>query len=257
MSATEAFRSVAAGPKVQFILLHEVKDDEKDRFSRLLDWLQSQYQVVSYSDAVLALTNEQTKDSLACISFDDGLKNNLNAARIMTERGMSGCFFISPAIIGERSQQVIDDYCKDRMLFKNSLPFMDWDDLEWMIENGHEIGNHSNHHYYMMDLGDQQFDQEVSEANETLTNRLGEIKHFAWPYGRFFHFRRERVDRVIQLGHASCASGERGCHQISTETPYCIRRDSISISWPLRHIKTFLKRASRNPIAPDQTWSRN
>lgn len=255
LSLVESFRANEPSPKVQFVLLHKVKDCDQDAFSKFLDWLQLNYKVVSYTQATECIADESIAEPVACLSFDDGLKNNLNAARIMSQRNLSGCFFITPNIVGESSSQVVDLYCKNRMLFNQSLPFMNWDEIQHLLDTGHEIGNHSNRHYYMMDLSNDQFDEEVSVAREILTSRCGKIEHFAWPYGRFFHFQKSQVERVLNLGHTTCASGERGCHKITPGTkPSLLRRDSIDISWPLRHIATILKRGSRNPLGPSELW---
>lgn len=237
------------------MLLHQVRDEDRGRFETFVDWLQEAYEVVSYSDAVDSLDNPATDRPTAAISFDDGVKNNLNAAMILEDRGISACFFVCPSIIGHENQRAIDRYCRERMLFDESVPFMNWEDLELLLSAGHELGNHSKHHFYMMELEDDEFVEEVLTGKEELDSRFGAIKHFAWPYGRFFHFRRERVKTVIELGHETCASGERGSHQVNLHRlPYCLRRDSIDIRWPLRHIQTLIKRSSRSPISPDNSW---
>ncbi len=255
MSALEFFIPVSTKPKVHFILLHHIRSDEVKAFGMLLDWLKEHYELVSYSDAVQGLNNPSSGKCLAAISFDDGLKNNLNAAREMKVRDISGCFFISPGIIGESNQKVVADYCRDRMLFKHQDSFMDWNDLDSLKADGHELGNHSMSHYYMADLSDSQFHEEVESAKILLEKKYGQIKHFAWPYGQFCRFSKERVGKVLDMGHESCASGERGSHQPDGGAEsMCLRRENIDVSWPLRHAKTLIKRGGRSPIASIDTW---
>lgn len=229
----------------------------------MLKWLSNRYQVVSHSTAVDYVRKGNFSEPIASISFDDGFKNNRRAASIMSEHGMKGCFFVCPGIVGETSADKIGSYCRDRMLIRRPVEFMDWDDLQFLLDNGHEVGNHSQSHLYMMDLTDDQFDEEVSKAREQLVSRLGDVKHFAWPYGRFFHFKAERIGRVIELGHDSCASGERGSHlglqesNPTTDNNFCLRRDSLDMSWPTRHIEYFIEKSSANGVRFDDAWPKS
>jgi hypothetical protein len=74
------------------------------------------------------------------------------------------------------------------------------------------------------------------------------VKHFAWPYGRFFHFSESKKNIVFNLGFKSCASAERGCHTNLNTDNYqdlIIRRDHIVLDWPIRHIEFFLIQNAR------------
>ena len=258
-SLFELGRSPSPIPHVQLILLHQVPPEQESKFEQLVRWVKTNYQVVSYSDAISSLTQPNVSSNLAAFSFDDGVKNNLAAARILSQHEISACFFVCPTIIGQQNQTLIDQFCRQRMLFSNSTEFMNWQDLELIVGQGHEVGNHTNHHFYLSDLNDIEFEDEVASGKSILESRLGPIRHFAWPYGRFSHFQQRWVPTVIQLGHVSCASGERGCHAISPNqptdgVPFVLRRESLNLDWPLRHMTSFLTRSSRNPIQPEQAW---
>ena len=41
---------------------------------------------------------------------------------------------------------------------------------------------------------------EIRESFEILTQRLGNVKHFSWSYGRFDHFGPELVTTVFDTG---------------------------------------------------------
>ncbi len=244
---------------VQLIVLHHVEPSEENRFQLFLEWLGKCYQVSSYSDAVERIQSGAVSRPIAAISFDDGLKNNLVAAKLLSDHGMSACFFVCPDIVGETDSEKIAAFCRQRMLFDHDAEFMDWHDLNRLKSLGHEIGNHSQSHYYMMDLSDDEFAEQVSRARDKIAAELGPPKHFAWPYGRFQHFKKTWVKNIFETGHVSCASGERGAHashadDVAGERFCCLRRDSLDMSWPIQHCKYFLARSTLNPLMPESTW---
>ena len=172
----------------QIVLLHHIKPHEEEPFAEFLKWLANNYEVQPYSDVVEKIQTGKIDTAVAAISFDDGLKNNLRAAKILEEHGMNGCFFVCPDVVGQKDQNEVKKFCEQRLLYNYVDEFMDWDDLSQLKKNGHEIGNHSLGHLYMMDLGKDEFAEQVSVAKEKIAAELGEAKHFAWPYGRFFSF---------------------------------------------------------------------
>lgn len=244
---------------VQFILLHHVDPHEEEAFERLVEWLVENFNVVSYSAAVDKVSSTDSCPLTASISFDDGFRDNLVAARILERHGVSACFFVCPSIVGETRPEVIEKFSTERLLYRQPREFMNWDEITSLVDAGHEIGNHSMDHLYMMELSDDYFVDQVASAQEILTNRIGEVNHFSWPYGHFRHFKRHWVKQIFEMGHKSCASGVRGAHKVSqanetTQQPLCLRRESLDVSWPLRHCKYFISKSTRHPINVQQAW---
>jgi len=257
---TGQFSNLEKCQSVQFIVLHFIQPYEEKPFADFLKWLTSSYDVVSYSQAVERINSGNIEKATAAISFDDGLKDNLVAGKIMQDHGVSGCFFVCPEIVGQRDPEKIKKFCKERLLYDHVEEFMDWDEIESLKKAGHEIGNHSQSHLYMMDLSEQEFVSQVSGARDEIVSKLGSVDHFAWTYGRFFHFHKKWVKKIFELGHKSCASAERGAHgsfpiDSADAKELVLRRDSIEINWPLQHLKYFLTKSTRSPIAPQSSWA--
>ena len=245
-------------PIVQLLLLHHIDPHEEQSFDALVRWMVEHYEVVSWSTATEKIRSGEVTRPTAAFSFDDGFKNNLNAAAIMGRYAVKGCFYVCPGIVGETDAAAIRKFSVERLLYNEAKRFMNWNELESLLDDGHEIGNHTQDHLYLMDLPKDQFIEQVVISRDTLMSRLGAGQHFSWPYGWFKHFRRDWVDTIFELGHVSCASGVRGAHLVAarehTGDNFCLRRESLDVSWPLRHCQYFINKSSRLSVERSQSW---
>jgi peptidoglycan/xylan/chitin deacetylase (PgdA/CDA1 family) len=243
-----------ARPRVHFLYLHHVLEDEEQRFRELLAILQRRHTFISYSDAVERIRGGAIDRPYVAFSFDDGLRNGLRAAAILEEFGATACFFVCSSMNDERRPERIREFAAEEL----SLPpadFLSWADCEDLLRRGHEIGNHTSHHKTLRDLPPAQLEDEIGASRELLRAKLGVADHFAWPRGTFGHMSAAAAAIVFRAGHRSCASAERGAHVASGDAPaLCIRRDHVIAGWPLRHILWFIARSSRRATAADNAW---
>lgn len=236
-------------PKVQFLYIHHVFEDEKEPFRRFVKKLSEYYEFVSYSKACeIVLQNDIDKPYL-CFSSDDGFKNNLNAVEILNEFGVSACFFVNPDTIGLTDYSQAEQFCKSK-LSSPAIEFMTWEDLRAIQDQGHEIGIHTMGHVNVAKISIEEFEKNLDESIEVFKDHNFEIKHFAYPYGRFFHFNQAAMDLVFDKGFKTCATAERGCHVQQKEpiqpNKLLIRRDQIVCDWKLTHCMYFLINAAKN-----------
>lgn len=236
-------------PRVQFLYIHHTFKDEEARLERLLERLAVHHSFISYSEAVERILERRIDRPYISISSDDGFKNNLRTAEIMDRHNAKGCFFINPSMIGETDFATIAQHCKDRLNFP-PVEFMDWDEVMHLQQNGHEIGSHTMAHINVAGTPAATFVEDCARSYETLTKRCGAVHHFAFPYGRFFHFNDAARRAVFEAGFTSCATAERGCHINHGTTlkreELCILRDHVVLDWPIDHVLHFLARSSRN-----------
>lgn len=235
--------------RVQFLYIHHMFKDEEHKLDALLKKLSMNHTFISYSQAVTKILENKIDKSYICISSDDGFKNNLGVAEIMNEYGAKGCFFINPGIIGNTSFIEIEKYCKTQL----NLPpveFMNWNDIEKLQIWGHEIGSHTMEHINFANSKKELLVEDCNETFEILMKKCGEAKHFAFPYGRFFHFNELGREVVFDSGFISCASAERGCHindvRILANEELCILRDHVILDWNINHIIHFLINNSKH-----------
>lgn len=234
-----------ARPRVHFAYLHTVPRVEEAGFRRLLQQLSQTHDFVTHSEGVRLLSTGPLTKPVISFSFDDGFASNYRTASILEEFGIAGIFFVPTTFIGTAT------LTEARALFGYSEgidePAMTWEQLEMLRDRGHEIGNHTQTHPAISSLSATQAEDQIYGAAEMLRERLGECRHFAWPFGRWFHFTASAANAVFASGHETCASAERGAHSALSHGPpglLCLRRDHLMASWPLRHSTYFLARSS-------------
>jgi peptidoglycan/xylan/chitin deacetylase (PgdA/CDA1 family) len=242
--------------RVQFVYLHHLFPEEEASFRKILRALSRTHTFLSHSQAVDRLREGRIDKPYLSFSFDDGLKNCLRAAAILEEFGTSGCFFVCPSIVGETDYLRLREICA-RSFSMPPTDVLDWDDVESLVRAGHEIGGHTMTHPVLSQVSRERLLSEIGETRERLTRRLGGVKHFAWPKGRFFHFSPEAAKAVFDAGFQTCASAERGCH-ITQPGPLrsglCLRRDYISARWPWGHVAYFLATNGQTASPKNNQW---
>lgn len=247
-----------ARPRVALPYLHAVPREEEGDLRRFVAALARDHEFIGYSEAVRRVRDGDIDRPYVSFSFDDGFASNVRAARILEEFGAPGMFFVPTGFVGTKTLAEARSFFG--FIEGCDEPAMTWDDLERLKERGHEIGNHTHTHRILASLSAQERADEVGRAAEILHSRLGASDHFAWPYGRFFHFSDDAARAVFDTDHASCASAERGAHVVPPpggERALCVRRDHIMTEWPLRHCTYFLARSGRVASSVSNQWPEN
>ncbi len=236
-------------PRVQFLYIHHVFKDEERRLDILLKRLSKHHQFISYNDAVNKVLTGTVDKAYITFSSDDGFKNNLCAAEILNEYDAKACFFVNPGVVGETDFNKIKKYCKDILEFP-PVEFLNWDEVEQLLQMGHEIGSHTMMHMNIAKATTEAITYDMRETYRILNERCGNVKHFAFPYGRFFHFNAIGRKAVFDAGFSTCATAERGCHinpvAAITSEELCIRRDHTVLGWDINHIMYFLINNAKN-----------
>jgi peptidoglycan/xylan/chitin deacetylase (PgdA/CDA1 family) len=234
--------------RVQFLYIHHVFKDEQEKLRQLIEVLQKNHTFISYGEGINKILNNEIDKPYIVFSSDDGFKNNLDAAKIFNEYAIKSCFFINPALIGETDYNVISKHCRERLHFP-PVEFLNWDEVAQLQKQGHEIGSHTMQHINIANTPENEIAEDMQNTFHILSKNCGDVKHFAFPYGRYFHFSEFAKNACFQAGFTSCATAERGCHInnviIKPEQLY-LRRDHVILGWQLEHIMYFLKKNSRS-----------
>jgi peptidoglycan/xylan/chitin deacetylase (PgdA/CDA1 family) len=108
---------------------------------------------------------------MVSFSFDDFPRSALlSGARILTEHGALGTFFVSGSLVGKTSELG---------------PISSLDDLHACSADGHEIGCHTYHHLRSTAVSKWTFEQSMDLNREWITRNVGckAPDVFAYPYG--------------------------------------------------------------------------
>lgn len=252
--------SALTRPRVQFVYLHHVFADEEKDFRRLLNMLAVHHAFIGHADAVERVQSGRIDRAYVSISFDDGFADNQRAARVLEEFGARGCFFVCPGIIGQSDPAKLAAFCERRLDFPTITPFLDWDQLERLVKAGHEVGGHTMTHPNLGATPPEEALHEINESYKALVRRVGAVRHFAWPRGRWEHVSPVARDAVFAAGYTTCASAVRGCHVARAPGPIqnlCIRRDHLLANWPSRHVRYLLMRNAIAANAASNEWPAN
>jgi peptidoglycan/xylan/chitin deacetylase (PgdA/CDA1 family) len=243
-----------ARPRVHFVYLHHVLEDEEAAFRTLVRHLASRARLVPYAQAVERVRRGPIDEPCVAFSFDDGFASCARAAAILEEHGARACFFVVPTMIGETSPERIVAFCRDR-LGTGPVEFLDWRGVDRLLAAGHEIGSHTLSHARIAGLAPDRMREEIAGSRELLLGRTGRAEHFSWPFGTFGDFAAEAVAIVRDAGYASCASAVRGCHVEPARDGWpCLRRENVLAQWPPAHVDWFLARSARRATVRDNRW---
>lgn len=253
LAGIETVRKPPRSAGVHFVYLHSVGPRQHGEFRWLLRTMKRRYAVVSYSAAVDLLAERDVDRPYACISFDDGFASCIDASRILVEEGLTACFFVCSSLIGRPRSVIVEAFPGG---LADETRTMTWDEVSSLLDVGHEVGSHTRTHPVLSSVDPDRLEAEIIDSKTDLEARLAiDIRHFAWPRGRFQHFTAEGARLARQAGYVSCASAERGSHApvVHDEFP-CIRREHVLLDWPRRHIEYFLRAGGRGTRITVGEW---
>lgn len=238
-------------PRIHFLYFHHVFDDEAKNFEKLVCKLSQNHTFISHSEAVNRIITNTIDKPYISWSSDDGFKNNLTAAEILSRYNAKAIFFLNPESIGLESPQDITAFCKERLQMP-PIEFLNWAEVELLQKKGHEIGSHSMGHYKMNTLEEEQIREELYNSKKILTSYCGDSVHFAYPFGNYQDFHLKAYELVFETGYKSCASAKRGCHyplkkKVEADK-LLLRRDQITAYWPLSHLQYVISRGARKLV---------
>jgi peptidoglycan/xylan/chitin deacetylase (PgdA/CDA1 family) len=136
------------------------------------------------------------------ITFDDGFRNNLtHALPILKKYGHSATCYIISRKVGETIEW---DFNKDTL--ENTLMNKD-EIIEW-IDEGMEIGAHTQNHVHLADCDVEIAKQEIQQSRSDLETQFNcPINHFCYPYGSYNN---KIVDIVNKAGYKTATTTKKG-----------------------------------------------
>jgi peptidoglycan/xylan/chitin deacetylase (PgdA/CDA1 family) len=201
------------GPFMAVLLFHRVTDAIPEdgltvgtaRFRRICRLLRRSFRVVPLTEVFrLARSGEPIPRRTVAVTFDDCYRDNLPAARVLTEHGLPACFFVPSGYVGTDHVFPWDERLP-------RMPNLTWDEVRAMAALGHEIGSHTVTHPDMGAISEEQARRELAESKKTIEEQLGRaVRWFAYPFGGREHFRDDRLALAVDAGYEGCVSAYGG-----------------------------------------------
>ncbi len=240
-------------PQLRVLLYHDVAPGELEAFAVTLRWLQKSWDFLAPQEFEEVMQGRRTlaRDSLL-LTFDDGFASNrIVAEKVLQPLGIHALFFVVTAFIEQPDAASARAFICERLKAGDSpalLPAhwenMGWEDLSFLLKQGHCIGAHTTSHERLTgDIKPEVMQREIIEGANRLEFELGtRVRHFAFPFGDFASFS-EPAMRMAMPRFDFILSGLRGNKRPGC-LPCTIRRESLKPADRKSLVGAFLQGAS-------------
>lgn len=228
MNASAKPESPAESRAIPVLLYHSVAEDPgdglaaynatPDEFAKQISALaESGRAVISLRDLGARLKARNLHgERVSAITFDDGFADNLDACRLLAQRGLPATVFVTSSYVGAPG-----------MLNAEQL-------RELAALPGIDIGAHSVDHPHLDAISASQVEREVTESRRALEDLLGhEVDTFAYPHGAYDAAVRGAVERA---GFVAAAAVKNALSH-PDDDPFAIARWSIETGVPLETVE--------------------
>jgi peptidoglycan/xylan/chitin deacetylase (PgdA/CDA1 family) len=147
-----------------------------DGFAEQMALVAKRFTVVPLSELRHAYSNGGRDADLACVTFDDGYRDNVDHALPVLERlGLRATFFLATGFLGGSFRSWAADH-----------PMMTAEQVQTIATLGHEIGAHSVTHQKLTKLPAAAVRRETTESKALLEDLVGRpVTAFAYPKGAY------------------------------------------------------------------------
>lgn len=152
------------------------------------------------------------------LTFDDGYKDFLeNALPIIRQFSFRAVVFVVADLVGSYNQW-------DWQKLNIKKPLIDWQDIDYIIKQGIEIGSHTLTHPFLTKIDPKDARREIEFSKKKLEDKIGvEIKSFCYPYGDYNQTVRDMVEKA---GYKYAFTTKHGKFK-KEDDPYQINRITI------------------------------
>lgn len=170
----------------RLLCYHEVSPQPKDEWSVTPEQLREHMHIltdtrnpVSVMQFVDWLRNGTAlPEGAVAVTFDDGFLGVYEyAAPILSEFNILGTAFVSPMLVEDGTAAADSS-------FHAAGPFMNWEQLRKLHENGWTIGGHAMNHPQLSHLNSIQSREQIENSKTIIEDKLGiPCEFMAYPYG--------------------------------------------------------------------------
>ena len=186
--------------------LHDIDGDTHDSittpstvFLQFVEFIhENGYGLCSMKDYITK-TKEERKHCIVC-TFDDGYKSLVSIVKPMLAKyNFTATVFVCTSLLGKDNRW----NNKDASLRWH----LDEKDLLALQDSGWEIASHGVTHSNLLKLNDTEVDFELSESKRFLSNLVGEVYTYAYPYGAYNDYIKSCVGKHYKYAFATSSGG--------------------------------------------------
>jgi peptidoglycan/xylan/chitin deacetylase (PgdA/CDA1 family) len=194
------------------------------QFEQFCQFFRKYFHVVSLTEIVEKLQSGGTLDRCLAITFDDGYLDNYTHARPILKRlNLPATFYVTTNFIGSDNVAPWDQH--------RPRPWMTWEHVRTMKQDGFDIGAHSRSHADLGVVSGEQAWDEIYGSKVDLEEQLGApVKLFAYPFGGKKHITLANLLLIQRAGFTSSCSSHGGVIVPGTN-PFMLYRSAISSSF--------------------------
>lgn len=196
-------------PYIQVVTYHDTPENMEDSIRKQLGWYQDNFVNCNIADLDnLIMKGEWKYDRPGLIiSFDDGLRTNLNVALpLLEEYGFTGWFMIPSGWLDlSYSEQI--KFAKLGLIEYSDNDYKDniaisWKDLRDIEQRGHVVSCHTmNHKRLSNNLTLSELDVEIAGAKNKLESELKhEVDIFTWVGGEEWSYSKMAFKQIQNVG---------------------------------------------------------
>jgi len=219
---------------LRVLICHETPEEYHDHFRCYLEDIQKSHCFVNVDQFVAMLSGEKAiVGHNILLTFDDANQSNrMMAEKVLAPMDIKAVFFIPTGFVRCETEQSIAKYVRERLklpLFVGEPSPLDWNDLQWLIDQGHEIGAHTVSHARLSLLAeDEALQREIIGSGDELERKLGvHVRLFAYPFGDIDSINSVAL-AMIRERYQICFSGVRGDNGHGVDC-MAVRREAIHV----------------------------
>lgn len=229
------------------LCMHSTPLDWMARFGRIVEALLERFKPLAPAQLADYYAGLLSAGPYVLFTFDDGLRNNLHAARVLEQNGVRGMFFVVPGFVESRTPRefyrsnirpVIDPNF-DR-LEEDVTPF-GYADMRGLLDSGHALGCHTMTHLLRCGIAPGEADEEIVASAARLSEQLQtEVPAFCSPLNTLLSvdaYAKQKIKEHYRY-HFTTFPGR---NDVGT-SPQLIFRRVIEVNWPLGKIRFALGR---------------
>lgn len=230
------------------LCMHSTPADHNSEFEKIINFLLLHFEPMNPKNLEQYYSGTMKNGPYVLFTFDDGLKNNLNAARALQKRGIYAIFFVVPEFIKSARQK--EYYLKnirpvtDPDFDKEVEDFaaMSFEDLRQLQQSGHVIGAHTSTHRMTREMNEAELSGEVIACKESLTAALGSAPQTFCSINNTSASVSARAKKMIAENYDFHFTTFPGLNSAAKNKQLIFRRN-IEVNWPLSRIKFALGQA--------------